>query len=247
MPVQMTNCYNCHNPLGLYDLRENVWHDDYEEFIFVCPNCEKQNKIISNLFKDGHINLNYLALFKDNPQHFPEKQKSVIEDHIHSCEECSARINELILSEIEEKIRFNEESLKYFESHGQTAAYSLTGDQVQTEEIEGLKIVKCFKWNGDCHDLNQVDEFYRQTGPLFGNPNVIAERVVYYMFEDHWLLGMVSFIFYESKVILERIWFKPDKVVKLEKKFIQDLKNRKANLKLAVLRDISKIIHSSQG
>ena len=236
----LTNCCNCFGQLGIYDLKSNSWNVDVEEFVFICPVCKTENTIRSLLFKETHIAIHYLTLYKENPSNIQEEQRKILENHVAKCDECSKTLNELILTEIEDKFKFNEQSFEFFNKHAKLVAKQLADDKIVTEIKNNIMSVKFFEYDEKKYQLTENDEFSRKEDFLEGNKSLPIERIAYYLFEEHWLLGIVSFLVYKDKVILEKIWFKPSNIQALEKKFIEDLKKRKIDLKLDTLKDFSK-------
>jgi hypothetical protein len=236
----LTNCCNCFGQLGIYDLKHNSWNTDVEEFVFICPVCKTENTIRSSLFKNNHIALHYLTLYKENQINIPIEQKKILEEHVRNCPECTKALNELLLTEIEDKFRFNEQSFEFFSKHAKLIAKQLDDGRIVAEIKDGHASVKFFEFEDKKYQLTESDEFYRKDDFLEGNQSLPIERIAYYLFEAHWLLGMVSFLAYKDKLVLEKIWFKPPNIINLEKKFIDDLKKRRIDLKLDTLKDFSK-------
>jgi uncharacterized protein YpmS len=129
----LTNCCNCFGQLGIYDLKSNSWKIDIEEFIFICPICKTENTIRSLLFKDNHIALHYLTLYKENPLNIQDEQRKILEEHLSKCSSCSASLNELLLSEIEDKFHFNEQSYTFFIKNAKLIARQLENDKIIIE------------------------------------------------------------------------------------------------------------------
>jgi hypothetical protein len=226
-----TKCYNCYTPLGIYDLKNSKWHDDVEEFIFICPSCGKENKIMSNLLSEGHIAMNYLSLFKENKDYLPEQQQSIIFGHLTSCNICKNILNDLLLNEVEEKATFNAESIRYFNNHGFDVMQNVTSEV----KVEGRRNIREFCLNGKVHNLTDECEVCRE--PFFlDEKKTQAERIIYFLMDEFLLLGMVSFVFCNDEIVLEKVWIKPEEMVKDERQLIDDFKNHRLNVSLSVLK-----------
>jgi len=225
----MNKCIGCGRSLYLSDVEENIWHDDYEEFILTCHYCGQKNNIIIRLFDEaGHISKYNLEMLKTEKNYLPEKQLQTVSEHLKNCQSCSEALDNCILNEIETKVKFNEKTLTFFMNNSKEI-FKEMNEVTFHNNGKGL-CVEAFELSDNKYTLKEEDSFFRD-----------SVRVCYYLRINHCLVGLVSFL-NSDKVILERIWLRSSESIKKEQKFFQDLKDKKIKLELQTLATIFKRI-----
>jgi hypothetical protein len=219
-----TNCIECGCPLNLQDMKETRWENDYLEFVFVCCSCKKENIVKSKLFRNEHISRNFLKIIKEDKSYLPADKLNLLHNHLEKCEECRNKFNEEYLLEVEEKIRFNEYSLKCLNNNGQEIKKELTSDSFSL--VDGQ--VKSFFFENKKYDTDE--DFFKQD-----------TKICYYLKNGNELtVGLACLEVSNEKVIIHKIWLISDELLKKEQELIQKIKkNDKIKLETLI-----KIYHS---
>lgn len=213
-------CYKCDKSLYLSDVESDKWYDDREEFILKCSYCGEENKIIIQLFIEGHINKYNLEMLKQDKNYLPEKQIEIIKNHLENCQICRDSIDELYLEEATSNVNFNQESLKYFDIHSK---------EINSEIFVESNGVKKFSYENQVYILKPEDEFYRENNKIY-----------YYLKEDICLAGMVSIMEINNNFKLDKIWLRSKESLEKERNFFELLKDKKIKLELQTLETIFK-------
>lgn len=227
------NCKSCESPLYWQDLETINWVNDHQDYVFICSECDTENIIQTRLFRDGHITKIYFDVLKDEKDRncFPSEQLQKISEHLEHCNQCSEKLNEAILNEIEEKVKFNEKSYRYFIRKSNNIFKDLE-NTITTEDGH----IEKFSYGGKDYTVNKDDEFFRET------TNTVR-KICYYLKIENCTIGMVSFIFSGEKIILEKIWFRPTEIINKQRKLFQDIKEGKVKIRLDTLYKIFKTLH----
>jgi len=244
-----TNCKKCGFPLHLQDLKSKEWEGEDEKFVFECSACNEQNVIKSSLFIDDHLNISkdYLAIVKEDREYLPSELFEKIIFHIENCEECRNRLNEKYLTEIENKIKSNERTLSFFEKNSLEIMEKLEAVNTIENGINQIEIyqnaqsdvyIRRFSYKDNIYELNEDDEFFRKQ-----DDDLSIQRLYYYIRQDVYLSGMVSFYIKNGDICLERIWFRTLESMAKEKEFIQELKDGKIKIKLETISRIFKFLN----
>jgi len=221
------NCSECNHPLYLQDVSSCNWVDDVQEFVFVCSSCKKENVVKVKLFDlNGHIRRSYLAIMKDDSTYLNNEQLEKVSKHLEECEYCKSRVNDEYVEEVEEKIRFNEKSMDFFESNGKEI-----NEKIKIETIDRSKF---FMFDNEKYIINEQDEFFRNNG--------CGINVCYYMRQGFCLVGMACIRILNDEVFLHKIWLRSKVQVEKEKVFFEKLKSGEIKLKLDTLGKIFQTI-----
>jgi hypothetical protein len=218
-----TNCSECGYPLYLQDINSCNWKGDVQEFVFVCSSCKSENVIKKKLFdQNGHIKHSYLAVMKENSSYLSGEQLEQVSKHLSECEHCKKCVDENLLDDVEEKMKMNDLSFRFFQKNG-------------TELKEKIMIAesKIFQFENETFQINEQDEFYRKNGN--------GMNVCYYMRQDSHLTGMACVRTIDGETFLTGIWLKPKEQIKQEKEFFERLRNGE-KLKLDTLKQIFQAI-----
>ena len=230
-----TNCDHCYYPLHLQDLNRNQWIGNTEEFIFQCSFCGKETIIKSNLFIDNHISENYLNVIRDDPDYFSKDYQDKIYSHLKECLECKDKFEEGFLESIENKIKFSRKSLEHFKKYSQQVLRELNDDEVEYVENNDAVHIKKFYYDKD-YVLEEDDEFYRDKKKLKTIEDV--EEICYFIKEEQYVIGHVSFLVKNKTIVLDRIWFLSNDIIEKRNKFFKDLEQGKIKIKLNTLEKI---------
>lgn len=219
-----TNCSECGYPLYLQDISSCDWNGNVQEFIFICSSCKSENVMKKKLFDaNGHIKSSYLSVMKENSSYLNGEQLEQVSKHLAECDHCKKVVDEDLLDDVEEKIKFNEMSFKFFQRNG-------------TEVKEKIMIneAKTFEFDNETFQINEQDEFYRKNG------NGI--NVCFYMRQDSHLTGMACVRTIDEESFLTGIWLKPKEQIRKEKEFFDKLRNGE-KIKLDTLKQIFQAIN----
>lgn len=242
MMEQKNNCQYCNSPINLQDLKNRRWVNDSEEFYFECSFCRKENKLVFPLFINEHIAKHYIRVIKEDSNYLLDGQKALINQHLEICAVCRNKFDEQILGEIESKITFNEESLRFFETNSQEVVRQLQLNDVKFIGKDDEINIEGFAIDDSKFVLTKEDEFYRRKRKFQHHDGRELDylNIFYYLRDELCLSGMVSFLILDDIFIVDRIWLRPKQVLEKEKKFFEDLKNGKVKIKLNTLANIFK-------
>ncbi|MDD5650197.1 MAG: hypothetical protein PHF86_07275 [Candidatus Nanoarchaeia archaeon] len=215
-------CENCSNFLSILDLNSVEWDNEVEEFIFICPFCQKESKLVSFLFEQGHINIHYLELIALDTEelnqekyldYIPDLQKDFLISHLSSCSLCSYKLETMRLNKIYQKFEFNENSYTFFMSKAKSVSKTL--DQFDIKIVNNT--IESFLYNNTKYYLFQKNLIYYK--------NIDNSFYSCYFIElNKYIIGMVSFIKSKKIILLDKIWLKPKEIILKEKKIINNLK-----------------------
>lgn len=205
-------CKTCNASLSIQNIEKNIWIEDIEEFVFVCPVCKTETKLISCIFDEGHISKSYLEMIlldcdkkEKQTDYIPVEQRKRLFEHINSCKHCNDMLESMRLKKISNEIVFNKNLYEFF----LTKSVCITN----VCKVEVQNSSKKFKIDNKDYIVYEKDLFYQH------------ENISCYLLEENLFnLGMVSFLECEKEVILDRIWVKSNERVLKEKKFLHDLK-----------------------
>jgi len=229
-------CSNCGKSLSLQDANRNEWQDEAEVFVFVCPGCSAETKIIARLFESGHISSQYLEMIVLDTEdqgkekyldYIPGNQKQKLIKHLASCEFCSDKLERLRLNRIANSIEFKEATYSFFLTQAKEVYKVLQIDEFKKNGI-GLKL---FVFEGVSYQMTKDDLFYNIV-----NDKKRSQCLCYILEKDSHNVGMVSFIMLNDKVILEKIWLKSSQRILKEKKFLDNLKNSELEFLTDIVR-----------
>lgn len=229
-----TNCDHCFYPLNLQDLDRKQWNGDVEEFVFQCSFCGKETIVKSNLFDEEHINDNYLNVIREDPDYFSKDYQDKIFEHLKNCLFCKDKFEEDFLDSIENKIKFSQKSLEHFRKYSQQILIELN-DVEYFKDSNGVNIRE-FRYDDKIYLIDEDDEFYRDKKKLKTIDNV--EEICYFIKENQNIIGNVSFLIKEEKIVLDRIWFLSNTIIEKRHKFFKDLEQGKIKIKLNTLEKI---------
>lgn len=224
-------CRNCSTPLTLQDLTNNEWSDVVEEFIFVCPVCKTEKRLVTFLFDSGHITDQYLELFILDSEYFrkekfldymPEQQRNFLISHLSSCSSCSDRLESMRLSKVCQKVKIDETMFRFFSKQ----AVSVFKELKQSEVVfRDSKKIKAFLFEGVVYHLSEEKKFYEDN-----------ELLCYSLEKQKHDIGMVSFFRTKENVIVEKIWFKSKERIQKEKNFLSSLKNTEMKILIDLVK-----------
>lgn len=214
------HCRNCDFFLSIQNFDRAEWVDEIEEFIFICPKCKHEIKLVSFLFEHGHISDQYLEtiardteeLYKEKYlDYMPKMQHNFLISHLSNCSYCSEKLESFRLNRISEQ----------FESHVKVYNFFMSQAKHVSEIQNSFKIVtngvgiKMFVFDGVSYNLSK-NLFYDQIKENKHN-------LCYFLERDSYIAGMVSFIKIQKKIFLDRIWLKSQERMEKEKKFFNSL------------------------
>jgi hypothetical protein len=222
------NCSVCNSSLYLNDVVSNTWDsvNNVENFILKCSSCNHRNVVTVDLFKDGHISSYNLQMLRVDKNYFPKEQFDKITEHLQSCDVCKSHFEDTLLAEIEDNTIFNDKTVEFFNKHGLLRMKKAENIIFEKNNITQIII------NKNKFELTQEDEFYRD-----------KNTVGYYLRQDLCLYGLISFIFDNNEIFIERIWMRTLESVEKEKVFFDQLKNKKIKIDLKTIETIFKRIH----
>jgi len=225
-------CSLCNTSLSLQDVDRNIWKEQSEEFIIKCPVCQTEKILISELFEHGHINKQYFAIIVSDSDsnnkekltdYIPQNLKQKIFDHLSSCQICSEKIEEFRLNKIFKKINLNEETYNFFIKCANDVIIELNRENISFKNNN----ICSFKFENQTYTIDQNNIFYSCEKTLEG---IKIEQKCYLLEKNSYNIGMVSFVFSNNKIILEKIWLKSEQRLEKEKTLLTNLKNGKIRI-----------------
>jgi hypothetical protein len=237
-------CDRCSTSLSIQDVISNQWIDESEIFTIKCPQCSSESQIISPTFEAGHISIQYLAMIVTDSKeaksekyvnYLPIDVRNKIFEHLSKCKKCSDRVESLRLTEISNELKFSEKLYDYFVSKADDIIQEL--DPKKNQIKTNGSGVHWFVHNDNMYKVAQV--FFRNSGLIEG---IEFQRTCYNLESDNLTIGMVSFIESNNKIILEKIWFKSEERLELEKQFVSQLQNGKIKLVFDLLHRLHNFV-----
>jgi len=219
-------CSNCHTSLCLSDFVSSEWDRNIEKIVFKCSVCDSNVYFEKPLFENDHINFSYLSLIvldadsKCNEKYLkyiPEQQRNILFNHIEDCQICKGKIESIRLSKISLKINSDKELYDYFLDQSECVMKILYLDDIKIvkENIES------FIYKGTVYKLEEFDKFWFDESEVKGQK---CKRDCYVLKKNNYRIGIVSFIYIDNCIILERIWFKSESRLKQERKMIASIR-----------------------
>lgn len=233
--VKNTNCEKCNKQLLLSNFKGSKWNNLVEEFSFLCD-CGHVTIFKTKLFnQDQHINQNYLNSLKEKPHLLQDDVKQAIAEHIKDCQHCKDSFEVLYLKDVEEKINYDDTSLKFFKHNSKKILKKLEDTEVFFIEENDKTHISSFTLENKQFFISKEDEFYRQKKKFLDIENV--EEVFCHVKDGPILISMVSFLIINGTISIGNIWFKSDEKIQFEKNwFRKNIENK--NIKLATIKNI---------
>jgi len=242
-------CIGCGESLSLQNIDKNFWREDTEVFVLNCPICDVKTEITSELFEDGHISKQYLAMVVSDTQYskttsneklldyLPELQKQKILEHVSMCQICADQLEEIRLKEFSKEIIFNEKTYKFFISRAKNIIRQL--DLQKKQVVLSESGIKSFVFDETEYELQEENLFCKRSEMVEQIP---LNRYCYNISKESIFVGMVSFVISNNKIILEKIWLKSDEHIEKEKEFLKNLKNGKVKILFNILDKLNQAL-----
>jgi hypothetical protein len=234
-----SNCDKCGSPLHIQDVLKIVTEDDHERFIFNCSSCRGETIVKSMIFVSGHISLKYLETIKEHKDIISKEALEIISHHLENCAVCKDKYEEIFLEEASDNARLNRKLVSHFIQKSREIMKVLE----KSEYRMGRDGLREFTFKGREYVLNQEDEFFRDSNNLhrLGRDrfkNNEFQNVFYFMREEEIITGIVSFLIFTDKVVLERISFRSREDFNKDKKILQEFRQdlKKGKFKLSAIQ-----------
>lgn len=225
-------CNKCKSSLYLNDIVNTNWENNTEKFTIKCSVCSFENNIMVNLFNDdGHINLYNLQMLRVDRNYFPKDQFDMLTEHLNNCDYCKMNFENTLLDEIENNLSFNEKTLTFFNKHSLLVMEPIIRNDITVKNKQTDFCIEKVKIYDNEYILNDNDIFHRD-----------KNLVYYYLRKDLCLYGLISFLNEKDNIFIERFWKRSYNSINSEKKFFDDLKNKKIKIDLKTLETIFKRI-----
>jgi hypothetical protein len=236
-------CSKCNKQLSLQDIKQSKWEQDTEVFDLICPFCKTKNTIKIHLFENKHIGNHYIKLLSQDSsycnnheeKHFDyieNSKKEKILKHISVCSTCSEKLEEIRLFEFSVETLQNKQLYDFFLKKAKDTIIDLNKKNFKIKN----KLLKQFSFKNEKFNLSEL--FFESDE----KHNGIEFQKQYYKIEKNKIIiGLVSFVTSNNKVILEKIWFKNKETIQKEQKFIEGIKKGKTRILLNTLSKLYRL------